>query len=137
MREEIKQIKSGRRELRNFGIVIGLVLFGIGFWLLYKQVGSYQLFFSAGGVILVLGFVLPSVLKPLYWPWMILAVLLGWVMTRVILSVIFFLVITPIGLVARISGSLGFERSPQPEQDSYWCNLPVQQTDPAENEKQY
>jgi len=60
-------------------------------------------------------------LKSIYKVWMKLTIPLGWVMTRAILSILFFLVITPIGLVRRIFGKnpldLKFNRE---DTNSYW-----------------
>ena len=62
-------------------------------------------------------------LKSIYKVWMKLTVPLGWVMTRAILSILFFLVITPIGLVMRIFGNnpldLKFNRE---STNSYWIS---------------
>jgi Saxitoxin biosynthesis operon protein SxtJ len=56
-------------------------------------------------VVLVLpALVAPSVLKPAYRAWMALAAVLAWINTRIILGLVFFLVVTPIGLVMRLLG---------------------------------
>ena len=51
---------------------------------------------------------------------MTLAVIMGWIMTRVILSVVYFLVLTPIGLVARLTGQRFLGGPVEPEKTSYW-----------------
>ena len=61
------------------------------------------------------------ILKPFYLIWMIFAVILGWVMTRVILSMLFYLILTPIGLITRFLGEdfLSLKRA---NSGSYWNN---------------
>ena len=59
----------------------------------------------------------PAALAPVYRVWMRLAEVLGWINTRVLLIVIFYLVVTPIGLMMRI-----FRRSPL--DDGYWKDVP-------------
>lgn len=120
--EEIRNIKSGKRELRKFGITVGIVsglLTGLFLWR-QKDYYFYFLIFSAAS--LSLGIVVPILLGPIHKVWMTLAILLGWVMTRVILSVLFYLVVTPVALVARLSGKdfldLKFDRSAV----SYWIS---------------
>ena len=53
---------------------------------------------------MLLGLVLPRVLKWVYTVWMSIAFALGFVMAHVILTLLFLLVITPMGLVARMTG---------------------------------
>ena len=63
--------------------------------------------------------IIPIILKPIYILWMVFAVILGWVMTRVILSFLFYIVITPIGIISRILGK-EFLDLKESKHDSYW-----------------
>lgn len=118
--EEIRNIKSRRKELRKFGITFGIFLGLLGGWFLWRDKEHYSYILILSVAFLLLGLVVPIVLKPVYKVWMTLAVLLGWLMTRVILSVLFYLVVTPIGLLGRLFGKdfldLKFDRNT----DSYW-----------------
>ena len=102
MFEELKNIKSTKKELRNFGITIGVILLVIGGYLFFKELGSYQTFLYLAIALIGLGLIIPNLLKPIYLIWMIFAVIIGWVMTRVILSLLFYFIITPIGIIAKI-----------------------------------
>ena len=102
--EEIKNIKSGKKELRQFGITIGVVLGLLGSWFLWRDRDGGYLLLIIATLFLSLGLILPNLLKPLQKLWMTLAVLLGWLMTRIILIILFYLVVTPIGLLAKICG---------------------------------
>ena len=104
MFEEIKNIKTGKKDIRGFGITIGIIFLIVAGFLFYKENDSFQLFIYIAGSFMSLGFLVPIILKPIYLVWMIFAVILGWFMTRFILSLLFYLVITPIGLVLRIMG---------------------------------
>jgi hypothetical protein len=118
--EEIKNIKSGKKELRQFGITIGAVLGFLGAWFLWRDAtGSYPLLITAV-VFFSLGFILPRLLKPLHKLWMTLAVLLGWLMTRIILILLFYLVVTPIGLLARFCGKDFLNKKFDSKVNSYW-----------------
>ena len=120
MFKEIKNIKSGKRELRQFGVTIGIVLGLLGglFFLRQKDFYAYFLIFSAA--FFISGLVLPALLKPVQKIWMSLAIVIGWFMTRVILTVLFYLVVTPTGILAKIFGkqflNIKFDRN----MDSYW-----------------
>ena len=52
---------------------------------------------------------------------MIFAVVLGWVMTRVVLSAVFYIIITPIGIVTRLLGE-DFLSLKNNKADSYWSS---------------
>jgi hypothetical protein len=68
---------------------------------------------------------------------MTLAVLMGWVMTRVILSVLFFLVLTPIALVAKVAGKRFLDRRHGESADSYWQPHEDHSGERKRYEKQY
>ena len=76
-------------------------------------------FFSIGSILIILGGIAPVILKPIYKIWMIFAVIIGWIMTRVILSVLFFSIITSIGIFTRLIGKDFLSLKTQ-NQKSYW-----------------
>mgnify|MGYP001430731546 CR=1 FL=1 len=120
MIEEIRNIKSGKKELRNFGSTIGIVLLLIAGVLFYKNNNLFISFAYIAGVFIVLGFLFPQLLKPIYFIWMIFAVVIGWIMTRLILSVLFFVIISIIRLIAGIFGKSFLELNISKDSKSYW-----------------
>ena len=105
---------------RSFGLVFAVVFGLIGgraMWL-ERPWGVYAL--GAGAVFLVLAFALPIVLRPLNWIWFKFGLLLHKIMSPVILGLLFFGVIMPIGLLMWILGkrplSLAFDKA----SSSYW-----------------
>ena len=119
MFEELNSIKSSRKDLKNFGIIIGFILLIIGAFLFVKEKDSFIYFFSTGSILIILGGVTPVILKPIYKIWMIFAVIIGWIMTRVILSVLFFSIITTIGIFTRLIGK-DFLNLKSKNNESYW-----------------
>ena len=120
MLEEIKNIKSEKSDIRKFGITIGIILMIIAGFLFWKEKESYQIFLTVGTILFVLGILVPAVLKPIYWILMIFATILGWLMTRVILSLLFYIIITPIGLIPRFFGKQFLELQWDKSKESYW-----------------
>ena len=120
MFEELKNIKSTKKELRNFGITIGVILLVIGGYLFFKELGSYQTFLYLAIALIGLGLIIPNLLKPIYLIWMIFAVIIGWVMTRVILSLLFYLIITPIGIIAKILNKDFLNLKKEYGKTTYW-----------------
>ena len=137
MIEEIKNIKNEKSDFRKFGITIGLFLIVIAGFLFWKGKAAFEIILVSGSVLLVLGLVIPIVLKPVYWIWMILAVILGWIMTRVILSLLFYVVISPIGLFSRLFGSKFLDLKWDKSKDSYWNSRTTTQRNNEDYERQF
>ena len=120
MIEEIKNIKTNKEEIRKFGFLIGGVLIAISIFMLWKALTYYQLVFVIGISFILLGLITPIILKPIYIVWMTFATILGWIMTRVILAILFYLIVTPIGLIARIFGVKFLDLSWNDNVKYYW-----------------
>ena len=67
---------------------------------------------------------------------MALAEGLSFVMTRVVLGIVFFLVVTPIGAIKRLTGWDPLRRRSRPA-PSYWGAYPERQRDPRHYEKMF
>lgn len=65
-------------------------------------------------------FLFPMVLKPLYVVWVGLSVLIGMIIGPILLTLIYFLVITPIGFLSKATGKTWLETKTK---DSYWVKL--------------
>ena len=119
MFEELNSIKSRRKDLKNFGFTIGFILLIIGVFLFVREKDFFIYLFSIGSILIFLGGITPFILKPIYKIWMIFAVIIGWIMTRIILSVLFFSIITIIGLFTRLIGK-DFLNLKSKSNESYW-----------------
>ena len=116
---ELNSIKSSRKDSKNFGFTIGLILLIIGIFLFMRGTDSFVYFFLIGSILIISGGIAPVLLKPFYKIWMIFAVIIGWIMTRIILSVLFFSIITIIGLFTRLLGK-DFLNLNSESNESYW-----------------
>ena len=137
MLEEIKNIKSEKSDLRKFGITIGVILLIIAGFLFWKEKESFQILLTFGVTLCILGIVIPFILKPIYWVWMIFATILGWIMTRVILSLLFYIIVTPIGLIPRFFGKQFLELQWDKSKESYWNFRTSEQKQNGNYEKQF
>ena len=113
---------QNKKQLRQFGLMVGGVLALIGLWKLYqgKHETARLILWSVGGALMVTGAVVPKLLTPVYWIWMKLAHLLGWVNTRLLLGIIFFVIITPMAIVMRIFGRDALNQKIDKDANSYW-----------------
>lgn len=98
-------------ELRKFGLILSAIFMGAFGFLLpilsEKSIPTWP--WLVGTLIFIPTLVKPAWLKIIYHPWMKIGHILGWVNTRIILGVIFFGLIMPIGFIRRLLGkdSLG------------------------------
>ena len=95
-----------KQELRKFGFVfaIGLILiFGLFFpWVLERPTPSWP--WITGACFATTALVLPQALKPVFIVWMKIGHVLGWINTRIILGVVFFIIFAPVALFMRVLG---------------------------------
>ncbi|MEK6776199.1 MAG: SxtJ family membrane protein [bacterium] len=121
MLEEIRNIRTGKSDLRKFGITFAIITGLIGALFIWRARQGYPLLLTLSALFLLMGLVLPVVLKPIYKAWMTLAILMGWVMTRVILTLLFLAVVTPTGVFAKLAShrflDTEFRRNMR---ESYW-----------------
>jgi hypothetical protein len=137
IKEEIKSIANTHSDLRKFGITVGMVLVIIGSIMFWFDTNGYIYFTAAGTFLVFSGIVFPSILKPLNLVWMTIAILLGFMMTRIILAVLYYLILTPISLIAKISGKKFIEKGFDRNLNTYWNKREKKEIIPSEYERQF
>ena len=136
MLKEIKEIKSGKKELSEFGFLVGGVLSALGAYCFWRGKVTAPYFLGIGMLLAAGAAIAPTLLKPVQKVWMTLALCMGFVMTRVILFVLFFLFLTPIAVIARLSGKKFLDLAFRETKESYWT-LHRQRVDKSEYENQF
>lgn len=91
---------------------------------------------AVAAVVGLLGLVAPRVVRPIYVGWMVAAFPIGWVVSHLILALIFYGLFTPISLFFRLIGRDALQRGPRPDLDSYYLPKPTP-ADPALYLRQY
>jgi hypothetical protein len=90
---------------RSFGISVGIVLLLITAALIWRErISTAQILGPIGAILLVCGLTRPSLLKYPSAVWWKFAMVLGYINARIILSVVFFLVFTPLSIIWRMIG---------------------------------
>ena len=93
------------RDLRQFGLLVGGVFAVIGLWPVVFRSESPRLWATIlGSLLIVLGAIAPQSLKQVHKGWMKVGHVLGSINTKIILGIIYYLLITPMGLVMRLMG---------------------------------
>lgn len=129
--------RSFRAE-REFGLLVGAILALLGGWWIYR--GKFAVlaasFVAVGSLLVACGALRPSLLALPYRLWMGLAERLSRIVTFFILSLVYYLVVTPIGVVKRATGwdPLGRRAAPAA---SYWRPYAARQRDPKHYEKMF
>ncbi|MDH5739402.1 MAG: SxtJ family membrane protein [Nitrospira sp.] len=108
------------KDLRQFGLLIGGVFTVIGLWPVVFRSELPRLWAMAlGSLLIVLGGLVPQSLKQVHGGWMKLGHILGSINTRIILGIIYYLLITPMGLVMRLMGKDPMHRALTQGTDTY------------------
>ena len=121
-----------RAALRNFGLTLAAGFAVLGGLLTWRGRDLDLYFYAAAAVFLVAGLAAPSALGPVRRVWLKIGEGLGWVMTRVIMVVLFYAVVTPIGLIGRALGKDFLSLKRDPKATTYW--VPV---DPADRQREH
>jgi hypothetical protein len=130
--------KHSFRAEKEFGLLVGGVFALLSLWWLYrgKLSGAAHVTLPLGTVLILLGFVYPRALVLPNRAWMTLAEGLSFVSTRVILAFVFFVVLTPIGVIKRAMGWDPLHRRSAPG-ESYWRPYSDRQRNPRHYEKMF
>ncbi|OQW32796.1 MAG: hypothetical protein A4E19_05415 [Nitrospira sp. SG-bin1] len=108
------------KELRQFGLLVGGVFAVIGLWPLVFRSESPRLWAMVlGGLLIALGALVPMSLKQVHGGWMKIGHVLGSINTKIILGVIYYLLITPMGVIMRLMGKDPLHRTLTPGTDTY------------------
>jgi len=135
---DLKEIRhADRKALRSFGFVMAGALAVIALVLLWKQRAGAP--WLAGGAVIFggLGLMLPMALKPVYIVWMTFAHYLSFVMTYVILTLFFYLILSPVGLIMRLFGKDILATRFPGKTETYWIPAQVYSDDTERYSKPY
>lgn len=120
IKKELQALPTDAAALRKFGLTVGLVFTAIGLFLRYRGSAWALAPIAVGGLLVIFGVVAPKLLKGVYLGWMTFALVLGSIMTRVLLTVFLFVVLTPFGLLFRLIGRDALTRRPDRQAATYW-----------------
>jgi hypothetical protein len=107
-------------ELRRFGLLFPIFFALIGGLVYPQSPGAAAVLWGIGVVGAALHYLVPSLRRPFYSGWLRLTRPLGWALSHLLLASIYYLVVTPIGLVGRLLGRDDLAQELDPTADSYW-----------------
>lgn len=122
VREGLASLQQSPRDLKQFGLTMAIVLAILATLLFFfGDHAERSLWLSILSLLfLLVALLFPRSLKPLHTVWMGLAFFLGWFVSRILLTVLYFFILTPIGLLLRLFGKDLLDLKLDPHKDSYW-----------------
>jgi hypothetical protein len=122
--------KPNKKELRSFGAIFmgGFVLIGLvkllwPFERIFTRNETPGLWFLGIGIVVgAIGLTGTKLALPFYWVWLGIAYVMGNIMSRVIITLIYFLVFTPMRLLSSLTGRDTLQLK-KPQKDSYWLDI--------------
>jgi ABC-type uncharacterized transport system permease subunit len=128
------RLNPSKGELRWFGLTMlafSVVVAGMVYWHAESRRVAVSII-GVGAALSATFYALRPLRLPIYRVWMRALYPIGWLISHVVLIVIFYLVLTPIGLVLRLVGYDPLARRFDSKADSYW-----NRRDPVERPDRY
>lgn len=110
------------RELRQFGCIFLPVFCLVVGGLFFKRgmLTGAEAVWGVGALGFLVGAAAPMALKPLFVGWLYAAYPIGWVVSHVILAALYYLVMTPMGLLMKVVGRDPLALRRDPKATTYW-----------------
>ena len=100
--------------------MVGGIFCAIGLWpAIIRSQNPRPWALAVGALLLIPALIVPRSLGPVHRVWMLVGDMLGWINTRILLGVVFYGLITPMGLVRRFFGYNTMRRAYEAGVESY------------------
>ena len=113
---------NDKKEWRKFGIGLAVILSVIATIQLFTGRDLFFYFYCASGVVLFLSLLIPILIKPVFIAFSYFGFVMSWIMTRLILSLLFYTILTGISVIAKITGNKFLDLKIDKESKSYWID---------------
>lgn len=120
MKKNNNIIEKQTRRLRSFGITMAVVLSIFGVLLLWYNKPTWPYLIGVASCFLICGFAFPKLLYPIEYVWMKFAFVMSNISTRIILISVFYLAITPVGLLRQLFSKDPLSTKIDKSAKSYW-----------------
>ncbi len=117
-----------RRDLAWFGFVLLIFLVMVGYMVgrITASTRVSQAIWALGGILTLVYYAIPPVRRMIFVGWMYLAYPIGYVVSHLLLGLIYFGLMTPVGLLLRMFGHDAMSRRFDPTAGSYWVKKDAQ-----------
>ena len=135
---DLRAMDQSPSVMRKFGFVSGGILIFLGALVVFANRAEEVVFTTnaqiLGGIALLfilLALIAPALLKPVNSVMVVVALTIGWFITRLVLIILFYLVFFPMGVLLKVMGKDNLRRTVDRNTDSYWIARPDEEFDPA------
>ena len=115
-----------RRQLRQFAVLFLIFIGGLGTVLYFKNKPLIvsEILWNLSWVVCLAGLIYPPLVRPVYVAMMAVALPIGFVISTILMVIIYYLILTPIGLVMRLFGYDPLRMRPAAGTVSLWIERP-------------
>lgn len=115
---QFTQIKGLRDFAWQFSVLISIVFMGLLPWLFSASIPFWPLFIAA--YLLVSAVIYPKAIYPIYVIWMVIASVLGFINTQILLALVFYVIFVPMGWLLRLTKGLQYQHHRSQKLNSYY-----------------
>lgn len=133
----MKDHRLDTKEVGKFGIVFAALLCILATVHLWRTGHVRTWMYVAGCAVFIAAVIVPVVLRPFVWIWLRVATGISFVLTHVILVVVYYCVIAPAGAAMRATGHDPMKRRFEPENATYWEDPPDEEVPEQRYLKQF
>ncbi len=133
----MEKLNLSKDSLKKFGITMSACFAIITLLVALKHKHNPLPFCFVSSLFILMAFVAPKALRLIYISWMKVGFVLGWINSRIILTVIFYLICTPIGLVMRLFGKDLLSLKTEKSAKTYWLKKDSRHFNPQGYERQF
>jgi hypothetical protein len=115
-----------RNQLRQFAVLFLIFIGGLGTILYFKgkPLIVSEILWNLSWIVCLAGVIYPPLVRPVYVVMMAVALPIGFVVSTILMLVIYYLIVTPIGLVMRLFGYDPMRMRPAAGTESFWIERP-------------
>ena len=128
-----------QRELRQFGLLFFPAFAAMIAWIAYRATGQWPIpgiCLGLAGLSIALGALAPSAMRPIWIVTMYVTFPIGFVISHILMAIVYYLVLTPAGLLLRLFKGDPLQRRADPAASTYWIRRP-EQPDPERYFRQF
>ena len=115
-----KKIDKDPKTVRNFGLILAGILFTLGLLALLRGHAQYRIEWPLSMMVVAFTFQAPKAMGIFYQAWMLVAEGISWVLLRIILAVLFYFVLTPLGAIIKLTEKDLLDEKIDRGAKSYW-----------------
>ncbi|MBN1492960.1 MAG: hypothetical protein JW938_02295 [Candidatus Omnitrophica bacterium] len=134
----VNSLSTNKKELKQFAIILGIVLLilaGLNWW---REHETVAVLFSVIAVASeLIAFIKPILIRPVFIVLTTIAKGIGWLNTRLLLSVVFYVLMAPIGIILRLIRKDVIGQRLDNKASSYWHERKEKRFDPKHYERQF